>query len=150
MKLVFSDGLMQGAGLPDVMREAGELLLHHEGVNHENIEVSVTFVNSDEIKELNRIYRGKDQVTDVLSFQQYSDVTEIPQEGEAILGDVVICPEQAFLQADEYGHSNERELVYLFVHSLCHLLGYDHMQDDEKALMRAAEERVMEKIGVLR
>jgi probable rRNA maturation factor len=66
------------------------------------------------------------------------------------LGDVVICPEQALLQADEFGHSAERELVYLFVHSVLHLLGYDHVEDEDKRKMRTREEKIMSEIGLER
>ena len=85
-----------------------------------------------------------------MSFPQYNDPSEIPKEGPAILGDVVICTGQAVRQAAEYGHSADRELVYLFVHSIFHLMGYDHMEEDDKKEMRAGEEMIMNKIGLVR
>ena len=91
-----------------------------------------------------------DSVTDVLSFPQFEDKEQMPSEGELCLGDVVICVERAQQQAEEYGHSFEREMVYLLVHSLLHLLGYDHMDDDEKAIMREKEEHVMEHVDLRR
>ena len=110
-----------------------------------------TFVDMDEIHELNKIHRGVDRPTDVLSFPQFDDVCkEAPEEGEICLGDVVICRDKAAEQAEEFGHSFEREILYLFVHSVLHLLGYDHMEDDEKAVMRVREEKIMEHIDVLR
>jgi probable rRNA maturation factor len=71
-------------------------------------------------------------------------------DGALCIGDVVICPEQALLQADEFGHSGERELVYLFVHSIFHLLGYDHIEEEDRTEMRAQEEKIMSQIGLLR
>ena len=107
-------------------------------------------VEPEEIKSLNAEYRNVDSVTDVLSFPQFEDKEQMPSEGELCLGDVVICVERAQQQAEEYGHSFEREMVYLLVHSLLHLLGYDHMDDDEKAIMREKEEHVMEHVDLRR
>ena len=111
----------------------------------------MTFVDMDEIHELNKMHRGVDRPTDVLSFPQFEDVCEeAPEEGEICLGDVVICRDKAAEQAEEFGHSFEREILYLFVHSVLHLLGYDHMEENEKRFMRAQEEKIMEHIDVLR
>jgi probable rRNA maturation factor len=142
------------APLMEKLKEAAEYLLTKEGVENQDIEISLTMVSPEEIKELNRDYRGVDKVTDVLSFPQFEEDEEIPSVdvpfGEISLGDVVICVEKAQEQADEYGHSFEREFVYLFVHSLLHLLGYDHMEDDEKVIMRLKEEDVMEHLHLRR
>lgn len=150
MNIIFSEEIMPGQSVVDYMIEAGELCVKAEGLDPERVEISVTFVSTEEIRELNGVYRGKDRVTDVLSFPQYEDLNEVPKEGVICLGDVVICPEQALLQADEYGHSGERELVYLFVHSIFHLLGYDHMEEDDKQEMRDMEEKIMSQIGLIR
>ena len=91
-----------------------------------------------------------DRVTDVLSFPQYEDIRELPQEGDIPIGDVVICLQKVREQACEFGHSQEREMVYLFVHSICHLLGYDHMEKEDKDEMRAKEEKVMKQLGLER
>ena len=120
-------------------------------------EIGVTVVDDEEIRGLNRDYRGNDKVTDVLSFPQYEGHDEIlaemssVEEGAALLlGDVVICYDQAVRQADEYGTGTTREIVYLFVHSMMHLLGYDHMEEDEKKEMREKEEEVLSVIGISR
>lgn len=117
-------------------------------------EVSVTFVDNERIRELNREYRGKDSATDVLSFP-LSDGEEgefdIPMgedtDGEAgyrALGDIVISVERARTQAEEYGHSFERELAFLAVHSTLHLLGYDHERSDEEdADQRRRQEEIL-------
>ncbi|WP_130863560.1 rRNA maturation RNase YbeY [Bacilliculturomica massiliensis] len=150
MNIIFSDERMPGQTVVDLMIKAAVLCSKQEGVDPERVSVSVTFVSSEEIRELNRIYRNKDAVTDVLSFPQFETPSDTPEEGEVCLGDVVICSEQALIQADEYGHSGERELVYLFVHSVFHLLGYDHMTEEDKSDMRTREESIMEQIGLTR
>lgn len=150
MNIIFSEERMPGQAVVEKMIEAGELCVLEEGMNPDYIVVSVTFVDEEEIHSLNKQYRGVDRVTDVLSFPQFDDLNDIPEEGEVCIGDVVICPEQALLQADDFGHSPERELVYLFVHSIFHLLGYDHMEEADKLEMRAKEELIMGKIGVER
>ena len=99
---------------------------------------------------VNREYRGIDKVTDVLSFPQFENMGEMPSDGEICLGDVVICDEKVRQQAEEYGHSYDRELVYLFVHSLLHLAGYDHMEEDEKTIMRTKEEEIMQQVDLRR
>lgn len=150
MNLIFSEERMPGQIVIDHMIQAAELCVREENIDPDRVEISVTFVSTEEIRELNKVYRGNDSVTDVLSFPQYESLDEMNKDGVLCLGDVVICPEQALLQADEYGHSGERELVYLFVHSVFHLLGYDHMEEDEKTEMRELEEKIMSRIGLVR
>jgi len=143
MEIIFNDKRMPGKAVVDKMQEAAALCLAEKGVNHENAEISVSFVSSEEISALNRHYRGVDKITDVLSFPQYDFIEDIPQSEKIILGDIVICTDQALLQADEFGHSPERELVYLFVHSVFHLLGCSHSEPAPKEEMRTLEEKVM-------
>lgn len=112
----------------------------------ENVEVSVSFVGDEEIRELNRDYRGVDKSTDVLSF---------PMDDEfildnRILGDVIINTRRVMEQAEELGHSNEREFSYLTVHSILHLLGYDHMEDEDKRQMREREKLAMKELSIYR
>ncbi len=112
----------------------------------QNVEVSVSFVGDDEIRDLNRDYRGVDKSTDVLSF---------PMDDEfiiesRILGDVIINTRRVMEQAEELGHSNERELSYLTVHSILHLLGYDHMEDEDKKEMREREKLAMKELSIYR
>ena len=150
MEIVFSEERKPGDLILEKMYEAAELCLREKSLDTDRVTVSLSFVSSGEIKELNALYRGVDRVTDVLSFPQYENLEEIPRLGAILLGDVVICPEQALLQADDFGHSPERELVYLFVHSMLHLLGFDHGEEAEKKKMRQFEETVMEKLGLQR
>lgn len=119
--------------------------------------VGVSLVSEGEIKAINRDFRGIDKVTDVLSFPQFESTDEILAEiegDEALvdipLGDVVICLDQAERQSKEYGTSIRREVTYLFVHSVLHLLGYDHIDEEDKSLMRAHEEKIMTSLDILR
>jgi len=125
-------------------------VVEHEGLE-KFCEVSVLFVDNEKIRVMNRDYRGKDTATDVLSFPQYEDViTESEKEVHVLLGDIVISLEKAMEQAEEFGHSLTRELCYLTVHSMFHLFGYDHMNDDEKKVMREREEKVLTDAGITR
>ncbi len=115
----------------------------------EQAEVSVTIVDKDEIRALNKLHRDKDKVTDVLSFIQYDEDGFVAYEDEAVfIGDIVICYQVAVEQAEEFGHSLERELAYLSCHSCLHLLGYDHIDADDKAEMREREEIVMKRLNL--
>lgn len=151
MNIIYEEGHVVTQAILDKMTEAAVYAVELEELESERCEISVTFVDMDEIHQLNREYREVDRPTDVLSFPQFYDLEEeIPEVGEICLGDVVICKDKAAEQAEEFGHSFEREIIYLFVHSVLHLLGYDHMEEDEKACMRAREEEIMEHLGVLR
>ena len=114
--------------------------------------IGLTFVDDEAIRTLNEEYRGIDRATDVLSFPLYERDDEIELlEGEAApFGDIVLSVPHAMAQAEEYGHSLEREVCYLIVHGLMHLAGYDHIEDEDKREMRAAEEALLEKVGVTR
>ena len=114
-------------------------------------EISVTFVNNEQIQELNKQYRQKDVPTDVLSFPMGENgvYDENHATGAKILGDIVISMEKAVEQAERYGHSLEREVGYLTAHSMLHLLGYDHENGGlERVHMREKEENVMEQLGL--
>ncbi|MCX7781092.1 MAG: rRNA maturation RNase YbeY [Negativicutes bacterium] len=115
-------------------------------------EVSLLFVDDEYIRELNRDYRGKDCATDVLSFAlnegEEPDIVGGPEE--TLLGDIVISLETAVKQAEEFGHSLERELAYLTVHGMLHLLGFDHENEQDKSVMREKEELVLQALGLTR
>ena len=152
MQIYFEEGQVVTPEILDTMRKAAEFAVESEGIESletERCELSVTFVDMDEIHELNNQYRGVDRPTDVLSFPQFADIEEeLPEVGEICLGDVVICKDKAQEQAKEFGHSFEREIIYLFTHSVLHLLGYDHEEEEDKKLMRAREEEVMSHLGI--
>lgn len=121
----------------------------------------ILFVDEEEIQRLNRETRNTDRVTDVLSYPtmdgiknqkiiKKEHIDEVDEEGNLLIGSIVICTKRAQEQAQEYGHSYNRELHYLATHGVCHLLGFDHMQEDEKAEMRQKEEAVLLKLGITR
>ncbi len=146
MLLYFDDEEQIGQNIKNYMQEAAVLCAKEEDLDEERLSVSVSFVDEEEIRKLNREYRDNDSVTDVLSFPQFDGIEYLTDFEEISLGDVVICRSVAERQALEYGHSLEREYLYLFTHSVFHLLGYDHMEEAEKKLMREKEERVMTKL----
>jgi probable rRNA maturation factor len=116
-------------------------------------EVSLSLVTDDRIHELNRDYRGVDHPTDVLSFALEETDPQSPQVcgyQDNILGDIVISTDRVRSQAVEYGHSFERELLYLAVHGTLHLLGYDHETEEDKIQMRQKEEIVLKLLGLPR
>ncbi|MBR2442121.1 MAG: rRNA maturation RNase YbeY [Clostridia bacterium] len=123
--------------------------------------VELVFVDGEEIQRLNRETRGIDKVTDVLSYPALDLVKgepilgkdypwDIDEEGNLLFGSIAICVARAREQAEEYGHSYERELHYLLVHGILHCLGYDHMTDEEKSEMRAREEEILGVLGIVR
>ena len=123
--------------------------------------VEISFVDEEEIRRLNREIRAIDKVTDVLSFpaldlergqaiKKADYPFDIDEEGKLLLGSIAVCKKRAKEQAEEYGHSYERELHYLIVHGIMHCLGYDHMEESDKAQMREQEEKVLGKLGITR
>lgn len=117
-----------------------------------NAEVSVTITDNAHIQEINRTYRDKDMPTDVISFAlnegEEPDVVGGPQIN--MLGDIIISAQRADEQAQQYGHSMERELAFLTVHGMMHLLGYDHIEEADRLEMRREEEYVLGKLGITR
>ena len=135
-----------------LVRRAMEATLYYEQFGNA-CEVSVTFTDNEGIHELNKKFRGVDRPTDVLSFPlfDYEGESEEPPVDElfGMLGDIVLSLEQAKRQADEYGHSFEREAAFLTVHSMLHLLGYDHETGEEdEAEMRQKQTAIMEFMGL--
>ena len=123
--------------------------------------VELSFVDEQEIRRLNAELRGIDKVTDVLSFPTMDDIKgkpirkkdhpyDIDEDGRLTLGCIAICTQRAKEQAEEYGHSYNRELHYLLVHGIMHCLGYDHMVDEDKAEMREKEEFILRKLQITR
>lgn len=122
------------------VEKAVETVLKLEGAQGD-FEVSVSFVTNEEIRTLNKEYRNVDLETDVLSFPMDDEF-----DGTVILGDIVLSTQKIIEQAEEFGHSLDREMLYLTVHSMLHLLGYDHMTEDEKDEMRLREKEIMKEL----
>ena len=146
-----------------LMQRCADAAVQTEGVREETA-VFVSIVDDYEIREINREQRGKDVSTDVLSFpsvnypagQTAGSCARLlrreydPEAGACVLGDIVISMDHVRAQAEEYGHSVRRECGYLLTHGLFHLMGYDHMTDTDKPVMRAMEERSLASIGLTR
>lgn len=140
------------SGLRILIRRCCNAVLEAEGFS-QNAEISVSFVDNTQIKQLNTEYRNKPSETDVLSFPLGENgIYDINNEtGAALLGDIVISMEKAIEQANSYGHSLQREVAFLTVHSMYHLLGYDHEQGGMQAVkMREKEEAALIKLGLPR
>ena len=123
--------------------------------------VELVFVDEVEIRRLNRETRDMDKVTDVLSYPTMDEIKgralfsvehpfEMDEEGNLLIGSIVVCCQRAKEQAEEYGHSYERELHYLIVHGIMHCLGYDHIEEADRAEMREKEEYILGKLGITR
>lgn len=126
-----------------------------------DLSAEIAIVDEEEIRRLNREMRGVDSVTDVLSFPSLDGIfgkriekkdfpLDIDGDGNLFIGSIAICRKRAEEQAEEYGHSTFREMNYLAAHGICHLLGYDHIEESDRAVMREKEERVLAKIGATR
>lgn len=138
-----------------LFKTASEVL----GEDFSNVNVSINFVGESEIKDLNNKFRQIDKVTDVLSFpnlekeacQKLVDFDhEKDDQNMLFVGDIVICKEKAKSQAKEYGHSNKREICFLALHGLLHLLGFDHIEKNDEILMQKTAEEILSKFGVKR
>ena len=136
-----------------IVTKAAEESLKYENFDP-NCEISLSFVTNSEIHKINKQFRNIDRETDVLSFPQLTfEEGEIPEKnenGEIILGDIIISVEKAKAQAEEYGHSLEREIAFLTAHSMLHLMGYDHMTEEDEKEMFGRQRAIMENIGICR
>ena len=138
------------ADLTELLEKAAESALAVGGYTRQG-EVSLVLTDDKYIHELNRDYRGVDRPTDVLSFaQNEGEEVQAAEEAEELLGDVIISLETAQRQALEYGHGFEREVAFLAVHGVLHLLGYDHMEEGDRAVMRGKEEEAMVRLNLPR
>lgn len=150
------DKLPVGDELQKLVERVAEGVLEFEKFE-KKAEISVLFVDDEQIKEINNDFRKIDASTDVLSFPMLRfDGTRVIDSigdsylGTVVLGDIVISLERAKAQAEEYGHSFEREVGFLTCHSMFHLLGYDHETEEEREQMHKREEEVLTKIGLTR
>jgi probable rRNA maturation factor len=147
----------------DIINKVVEKALDMEDCPYE-VELNVILTDNNEIQEINKNYREIDAPTDVLSFpmidyQTPSDFSDLednieeyfnPETGELVLGDIIISVEKVMGQAEEFGHSNERELAFLTAHSMMHLFGYDHMEEEERIVMEEKQRNVLNELHILR
>lgn len=110
---------------------------------------NIIIVDKEKIQQINRDYRNKDAVTDVISFA-FEEVPDVKYDNLRFLGEIYICYDRCKEQALEYGHSIERELCYLSIHGLLHLLGYDHIKEEDKVIMRTLEEEILSEYDITR
>lgn len=115
----------------------------------EKSEVNIIFVGLEEIHEINKAYRNVDRPTDVISFA-LEDTEDVTVYEERVLGDIYICLDKVHEQAKEYGHTEIREMAFLIVHGLLHLLGYDHMIKEEEKIMFGLQEEILNEMGITR
>lgn len=138
-----------------LIKKVVKRVLEEENVLQE-VDIYITLTNNEEIHKINKEYRDVDRPTDVLSFPMYErDEIKCLKNGtddkiEKILGDIIVSVEKVREQANEYGHSFERELAYLVTHGMLHLLGYDHMIEVEKVVMRKREEEILSTLNITR
>ncbi|MBF0710152.1 MULTISPECIES: rRNA maturation RNase YbeY [unclassified Gemella] len=125
-----------------------------ENIDTSSIEFSLSFVEEKDIQNINKEYRGIDKPTDVITFALNDEVEGeleiIGGEESSYIGDIVVCTDKAKEQSKEYGHSYERELGFLAVHGFLHLLGYDHMNEEDEKIMFNKQDRILEKFGLFR
>lgn len=137
-------------GILAAMEDIARIALSENGLPRET-EISLTLCSDEEIHQLNKQWRSVDAPTDVLSFPLLeADEVEADPDEEILLGDIVISLDRAAAQAQDFGHSLERELLYLFAHGVLHLLGYDHLEETEQVEMRSVEESLLSAVGALR
>lgn len=146
----------------ELAEQVAEAVLDYENCPYE-AQVELLLTMNDEIHEMNREFRDTDRATDVLSFPMIEyetpgdfdfleddDSCFDPDSGELMLGNIVISKEKVLSQAEEYGHSVKREYAFLIAHSMLHLLGYDHMEEDERAVMEQKQREILDEMGITR
>lgn len=158
MKIFFTNVGLKGHTIKRVL----EIALKRLGQPSKQLEMSLSVVSPEQIRELNKTYRNVDAVTDVLSFpvaevnrqvvvlSDFSTDSVNPETDRLNLGDVIICLERAKQQAEEYGHSLKREMCFLALHGLLHLLGYDHIDQADEEQMTALQTEILQSAGVTR
>ena len=139
-----------------IVKKVFDKCFQEEKIADSKLFITVTFTNPENIQKINREYRNINKATDVLSFPMFekkeleNKIQEKDFLHEDILGDIVISIEKVKEQAKEYGHSFERELSYMLVHGFYHLMGYDHIQEEDKKEMREKEEKILKQLKIVR
>lgn len=140
----------------EIVKKVVEQCFKEEKLEDSKLYISITLTTPQHIHEINKQYRNVDKETDVLSFPMFekneldNKIKNQDFEHEDVLGDIVISIEKVKGQAEEYGHSFEREFSYMIVHGFYHLMGYDHIEEQDKVIMRPKEENVLNKLGIRR
>ena len=140
----------------DIVKKVFEECFKEEKMEESKLYITVTFTNPENIRKINKEYRNIDYATDVLSFPMFEKkeleekINKKDFEHQDILGDIIISIEKVKEQAEEYGHSFERELSYMLVHGFYHLMGYDHIEEEDKKIMRPKEEKILNELKITR
>ena len=148
-------GIRKNISYTKLIENVTLVCLKTEKLDNKNVEMNVILTTPEEIRKINKKFRGIDKETDVLSFPMFekNEIKKIRANGSItpeVLGDIIISIEQVKKQANEYGHGFNRELAYMIVHGFYHCLGYDHMTEEDKSKMRKKEEAVLSKVGLER
>ena len=149
------NGIEENKEYIEIINKVIKECFSNEGLDKIKIYISKNLTNTEEIQKINKEYRNIDKPTDVLSFpmfqkEEIEDLISNNYEIEDVLGDIIISIPKVKEQANEYGHSFERELAYMVVHGFYHLMGYDHMNDDDKKEMRKKEDEILNKLHITR
>ena len=149
------NGIEENKEYIEIINKVLKECFSNEGLDKLKLYISITLTNPEEIQKINKKYRNIDKPTDVLSFpmfqkEEIEDLISSNYEIEDVLGDIIISIPKVKEQANEYGHSFERELAYMVVHGFYHLMGYDHMNDDDKKEMRKKEDEILNKLHITR
>ncbi len=140
----------------EVIKKVLKECFKEEKITNSKLSITITLTNPQNIQEINKEYRDIDKPTDVLSFPMFekeeldAKIEKKDFEYEDILGDIIISIEKVQEQAEEYGHSFERELSYMIVHGFYHLMGYDHIEEEDKKIMRPKEEKILKSLKIER
>lgn len=155
----YIDNKLENRNILEYINKIITLIVEDQNVYAENIDISIQSASKEEIRDLNREYRGIDRFTDVLSFPIFerlelenfgNECDESKKIKEIELGDIILCLDVIEEQASEYETGLLREILYMITHAMCHLLGYDHIEEEDKKEMRSLEEKILGKIGVIR
>lgn len=154
---IYFEGIIENKEYEDKIKQVLRKCFEEENLQNLNLYISVTLTTPSNIRNLNKQYRNIDKETDVLSFPMFEkeEIEEIVKNQEkAVLnetiGDIVISVQRVEEQAKEYGHSFERELSYMLVHGFYHLMGYDHIEEEDKKMMRPKEEKILNELKIVR
>ena len=154
-EIVYKD-IEENEELSDIVKIVFDKCFEEEKIVDSKMSITVTFTDPEHIQEINKAYRNIDKATDVLSFPMFEreelekKIKDKDFPYEDILGDIIISISKVKEQAKEYGHSFERELSYMLVHGFYHLMGYDHIEEEDKKEMRTKEEKILKMLNVSR
>ena len=154
-EIIYKD-IQENKKYEEVITKVLEKCYEIEGLKNSKLDITITLTNPENIHQINKEYRNIDRATDVLSFPMFEKeeldkkIANNEFEHEDVLGDIIISIEKVEEQAKEYGHSFERELSYMVVHGFYHLMGYDHIEEADKKIMRPKEEKVLTELKIER